>query len=123
MIPYHEVMTLLVAYCPSFAWSRHAEGVDSVDGACVHVMHFAGHLIWLLEEDTTQNFWAVFATVELVLAEGDPGACRLINDGLLKDLTDADSYRDLGAGPAGFLAWYGPLARAHPRVKSLLVDH
>jgi hypothetical protein len=119
VIGYDEVMGLLVDSCSSFNESPQAAMVDHQDGAYLHMAHLMTHLILLLAAGQTETFPAVFGTVELVLANGDSASRRLINVGLITDLTNDNFYQTVDVEPADFLRWYGPLAQRHREVQAL----
>ena len=111
IIRYEQVLPLLVAACPSFEASDEARHVSEPDGDFLAVSHFVAHLIARLGRNEPGAFRAVFAVVELVLAEGDDEARSLIQAGFLHELTRLDWYRGSGLTPRDFLPWLGPRAQ------------
>ena len=70
-IEYLDVLPLLRGAITTFARSVESAGVDPDNGEYVNITHLVRHLIGRLAAGQTEEFPAVFAVVERVLADGD----------------------------------------------------
>jgi hypothetical protein len=107
-IPYHDVVPLLIAACPSFEDSPEAHSYEPGLGEFILMASFVSHLIRLIEAGQTHSFSEVFQVAERILLEGDPEARSLVADGFLRDLGSDDMYEGSSVRPADFLAWLWP---------------
>lgn len=108
-------MPALLEACPSFmgVWERHLEdwAADSNDrGGYIDVGVFALHLVDLLDRGATDEFPAVFQTVERLLGQDDEGVRYLVKVGLIEDLGNIGSSRHGWPWAAKFRQWFGPNA-------------
>jgi hypothetical protein len=118
-------MPALIAACPSFhaAWGRHLdESTDSGDrGVYIDVGVFAQHLVGLLEHHETDEFPAVFETVERLFRDGDDGVRYLLTAGLIEDLGNIGSNAHGWPFALQFRQWFGPNAnQAWDDVRAIL---
>ncbi len=109
--PVTSVMPALLESCSSFhnAWDLHlAEWGDEERGVYIDVGVFSDHLVGLLERGDTQEFPAVFDTVERLLREGDDDVVNVVKIGFLEDLGNIAANRHDWPFAARFREWFGP---------------
>ena len=111
--PSGRAISSLVIACPSFAdpLAEHRAAWPDVDGphAYIDMGRFATHLVGLLDTGEVAEFTGVFAVVEALLADEDPGVRYLVKVGLLEDVGNVASTHGW-PWAARFRAWFGPLA-------------
>jgi len=123
-IEYLDVLPLLRGAITTFARSVDSAAVDPDNGEYVNITYLVRHLIGRLAAGRTEDFPAVFAVVERVLADGDQEAQSLMVAGFFEDLLDVDEYTDTICQPSDFGPWLGPRARRVRSVASVLrIDH
>jgi hypothetical protein len=123
-IEYLDVLPLLCGAITTFAGSVDSAGVDPDNGEYVNITYLVRHLIGRLAAGRTEDFPAVFAVVERVLADGDQEARSLMVAGFFADLLNVDEYTGTICQPSDFGPWLGPRARRVRSVASVLhVDH
>ncbi len=123
-IEYLDVLPLLRGAITTFAGSVEGAAVDLDNGEYVNITHLVRHLIGRLAAGRTEDFPAVFAVVERVLADGDREAQSLMVAGFFEDLLNVDAYTDTICQPSHFGLWLGPRARRVRSVASVLeIDH
>jgi hypothetical protein len=112
--PNGTVVQALLTACPSFgeAWDRHLDewAASSDRGVYIDVGVFAQHLVGLLERRETDEFPAVFATIERLFGEGDDGVRYLLTAGLIEDLGNIGSNAHGWPFALQFRQWFGPHA-------------
>ncbi len=101
MISSAEALDRLIAACPSFlgagdlyeyiAWSEEEGEPDEY----IRAAAFAQHLVRLVGRCDVDELPGVFATVEEILADGDPDAVDLLRMGLLESLLNICSHDDV----------------------------
>ena len=79
-------------------------------GVYIDVGVFANYLVGLLERGETQEFHAVFDTVERLFRDGDDGVRYLLTVGLLEDIGNIAANRHDWPFAARFREWFGPAA-------------
>jgi hypothetical protein len=106
-----EVMARLSAACPSWADENPVAAAAPLDGPRDYepVGAFAHHLVGLGEQAHTGELPAVFAVVEAVLEEGDADAVALIRTGVVEDLQNITSHRDVRVDADDFRRFAGPI--------------
>lgn len=111
MIEGDEVMAHLARACPSWAARNPVAAAAPLEGPRDYepIGAFAHHLVALVEEADTAELPAVFVAVEEVLRDGDDDAVALIRTGLVEDLQNITSHRDVHADAADFRRFAGPL--------------
>jgi hypothetical protein len=119
-IKYVDVLPLLRGAITTFARSVESAEVDPDNGEFVNITHLVRHLIGRLAAGRTEEFPAVFAVVERVLADGDEEAQSLMMAGFFEDLLNVDEYTDTIRQPSDFGPWLGPRARRVRSVASVL---
>jgi hypothetical protein len=119
-IEYLDVLPLLRGAITTFARSVESAAVDPDNGEYVNITHLVRHLIGRLAAGQTEEFPAVFAVVERVLADGDEEALSLMVAGFFEDLLNVDEYTDTICQPSDFGPWLGPRARRVHSVASVL---
>lgn len=123
-IEYLDVLPLFRGAITTFAGSAESAAVDPDNGEYVNITHLVRHLIGRLAAGRTEDFPAVFAVVERVLADGDQEAQSLMVAGFFEDLLNVDEYTDTICDPSHFGPWLGPRARRVRSVASVLgINH
>lgn len=114
MIEGDEVMGRLAAACPSWAARNPVAAAAPLDGPRDYepVGAFAHHLVDRADQGDTDEFPAVFATVEEILDDGDADAVSLIRTGLIEDLQNITSHRDVSIDGAQVRSFAGPATAA-----------
>jgi hypothetical protein len=107
-----QVLPLLVAACPSFRAAHPAIAIDEsgMIDPFEQLGAFAHHLVDLAADGRADELPAVFAVVEDVLADGDGEAVTFVRTGLIEDIQNITSHRDVTVEPDAFVAVLGPAA-------------
>src|SRR5688572_819473 len=102
----NHILPLLMKACPSFApmwkkflreeYSRQSMELDD-PGVFKAVGILASHIVNLALQKTTNELPTVFATIERLLEEGDPGVEEIVVSGLVEGIQKdaADKYINL----------------------------
>jgi hypothetical protein len=119
VIASQQVMVMLADACPSYR-ALHpgrpdplvALDPDRVVGGEQYdeLGELAHHLVDLAAAGDASELPAVFAVVEQLLTEGDSETVSLIRTGLIEDLQNITSHRDVSVSPDAFVAVLGPTA-------------
>lgn len=111
MIEGGEVMAHLAQVCPSWADRNPVAASAPLDGPRDYepIGAFAHHLVTLAGTADTGELPAVFAAVEQILDEGDADAVALIRTGLIEDLQNITSHRDVEADGSDLRRFAGPV--------------
>jgi hypothetical protein len=110
-----EALGLLFAACSSYLTAE-GEWIEQLrrleEPFSIHMAYLASHLVKLAREGRTEEFPAVCAAVERLLAEGDEEVTVMTKVGLLEDLQNGASHDQLDMdcfsrhlGPLGRGAW------------------
>jgi hypothetical protein len=108
-----EVMRLLSDASPSWSALHPGEVSASAEDDLAEyepVAEFAHHLVDLAARGDASELPAVAEVVEAVLVDGDAMAVSLIRTGLIEDLQNITSHRDVPVRPDAFRAVLGPRA-------------
>lgn len=110
MIEGDEVMARLGRACPSWAVTNPVMSAAPLDGPRDYepVGAFVHHLVDLGEQGRTEEYPAVFETVEQILDDGDGDAVSLIRTGFVEDLQNVVSHRDVALDGDEFEPYLGP---------------
>src|SRR5829696_4528145 len=112
MIRRDEALLLLRDACPSFRAFEVPQYPDDPHGFgdMAELSTLARHLVDLAERGDAEEFPAVFAIVEHLLADGDEDTVAYVRTHLLEDIQNITSHRDVAVGPDAFRSVLGPVA-------------
>lgn len=106
---------MLADACPSYR-ALHPGRPDAPDSGDAgaepydDLGEFAHHLVDLAASGEASEFPAVFRVVEQLLTEGDSETVSLVRTGLIEDLQNITSHRDVTVSADAFVPVLGPVA-------------
>ncbi|HEU0175738.1 MAG TPA: hypothetical protein VFV58_15860 [Blastocatellia bacterium] len=108
MITKEQVMPLLLNDCPSFSenWREHLALYGDEQLITMDLGAFADHIIDLYEQNQTQEFPAVFDSIERLHIEGDDDVRVAAIIGLLEGIQNTSGHR--GVDPEVFAPYLKP---------------
>jgi hypothetical protein len=108
MITKDQVMPILLNDCPSFSekWREHLALYGDEQLLYIDLGAFADHIIDLYEKDQTQEFSAVFDSIERFHIEGDDYVREAATIGLLEGIQNTAGHR--GIDPEAFAPYLKP---------------
>ncbi|MDZ7731941.1 MAG: hypothetical protein U5R31_01450 [Acidimicrobiia bacterium] len=101
-----DVLPMLIDACPSFV--ARADVPEVADGDPLPA--FAHHLVELATSGDASELPAVFTVVDAVLDEGDGFAVSIVRTGLIEELQNIASHRDVPVDPDDLRPVLGPRA-------------
>jgi hypothetical protein len=107
-----EALMMLRDACPSFRAYEVPQYPDDAHGFAdmAELSTLARHLVDLAERGDAEEFPAVFAVVDRLLADGDDDTVAYVRTHLLEDIQNITSHRDVGVDPDAFRSVLGPAA-------------
>jgi len=91
-----EIVPLLIQASPSFEAAYAEYKADSIDEEWLPYLEmgeFARHVVDLFSEGRTADFPRIFATIELLIGDGDEQTLGLATVGILEDIQTNSSWR------------------------------
>lgn len=112
MIVWNDIMSELIAACPSFTptWQAfQSEWRDEANSLPLYLVlaDFGRHLISMIERGDLASLPSVFAAIERLHVEGEPRVREAATIGILESLQNHNLHKN-GTDPEAFVPYLGP---------------